>query len=208
MGGVCTCICVCLCVLGKHAQMCILREAALTSCAFCKCSPHSTVRLRLSLEPRPHWVLLRQLTSRDPISMVQVVRLYTSHCAQAEFRQLLGIWAAVFMCASIHWFIFSSSKHVLTCFILTYLVYVHTHTPMYATVNVWHSNYNLTNPVPSFHHGHVLPPRRTGCQTLKLGGRSLCSPSHLANLQITALSHTCVSPLSFICIRLFLKCFS
>lgn len=152
MGGVCTCICVCVCVLGKHAQMCILKEAALTSCAFCECSPHYTVRLHLSLEPRTHWALLRQRTSRDPISKVQIVRLYTSHCARAEFRQMLGIWAAVFMGASIHWFIFSTPKHILTCFILTCLVYEHAHTRMYATVNVWQSNYDLTKPVPSFHH--------------------------------------------------------
>lgn len=210
MGGVCTCICVCVCVLGRQAQMCILKKAALTSCAFCECSPRYTVRLRLSLEPRTHWQasLPRQLTSRDPISMVQVVRLDTSHRAHPELRQMLGIWAVVFMLASIHWFIFPSPKHILTCFILTYLVYVHAHTCMYATVNVWQSNYSLTKLVLSFHHGPVLPPCRTGYQTWKLSGSYLCSLSHLASPQIIALSHTYVSPLSFISSSLFLKWFS
>jgi hypothetical protein len=91
-----------------------------------------------------------------PVSIVQAVRLYVRHHVHPELRQMLAIWTAVFMLASIYCSIFSRPKHILTCFTLTYLVYAHAHTCMYATVNVWQSNYNLPKLVLSFHHGPVL----------------------------------------------------
>lgn len=89
---------------------------------------------------------------------------------------------------------------MLTCFTFPYLAYVCAQTWVCAAVNVWLLNDSLPKVVPSFHHVG-LGESNSDCQAWwrpPLPTQASCPPS-------VTLSHTYMSPLSFVGICIFLK---
>lgn len=106
-----------------------------------------------------------------PVSIVQAVRLYVRHHVHPELRQMLAIWTAVFMLASIYCSIFSRPKHIFNL-LYTYLFSVCTCTYMYVCYSKCVAVKLQLAKIGSLLPSWPCPPWwRTSDQNMKLSGR-------------------------------------